>query len=155
MESRITLYTTETGRCNKWLHFCACPKWWKQVCLTHIIDPLQLVIHAVQILHVGEQKMHCDKTNKGNCYFKWCQLFVCLSPMGLLLSSMAICNSGTTIVAAQRAYCRDCLVVRSLIASALKGSVWSKGDKSIVFRLLPLFFIYIDKISFSQMTSAN
>ena len=41
-----------------------------KVCLTHIIDPLQLVIHAVPIPHVGEQKMHCDKTNKGNCYFK-------------------------------------------------------------------------------------
>jgi len=34
------------------------------------IGPLQLAIHAVQNRHVGEQKSHWDKTNKGKLSFK-------------------------------------------------------------------------------------
>ena len=38
----------------------------------------------------GEQKSHWDKANKGNYYLKLCMTFVCLVPVRLLLSSMAV-----------------------------------------------------------------
>ena len=40
------------------------------------IGPLQLAIHVVQNHHVGEQRSHWDKTNKGNYHFKLCMFFV-------------------------------------------------------------------------------
>ena len=55
-----------------------------------IIGPLQLVIHVVQNRPAGEQKSHWDETNKENYHFKLCMSFVCLIPVRLLLSSMAV-----------------------------------------------------------------
>ena len=55
-----------------------------------IIDPLQLAIHVVQNRRAGEQKSHWDKTNKENYHLKLCMSFVCLVPVRLLLSSMAV-----------------------------------------------------------------
>ena len=54
------------------------------------IGPLQLDIHVVQNRHVGEQKSHWDKTNKGNYYLKLCLPFVCPVAVRRLLSSMAV-----------------------------------------------------------------
>ena len=36
------------------------------------------------------EKLHWDKTNKENCHLKLCMSFVCLVPVRLLLSSMAV-----------------------------------------------------------------
>ena len=55
-----------------------------------MIGPLQLAIHVVQNYHVGTQKSHWDKKNKGNYYFKLCLPFVGLAPGRLLRSSMAV-----------------------------------------------------------------
>ena len=53
------------------------------------IGPLQLVIHVVQNRRAGEQKSHWD-TNKENYNLKLCLSFVCLVPVRLLLSSVAV-----------------------------------------------------------------
>ena len=55
-----------------------------------IIGPLQLAIHVVQNRRAGEQKSHWDKTNKENYHLKLCMSFVCLVPVRLLLSSVAV-----------------------------------------------------------------
>ena len=55
-----------------------------------IIGPLQLAIRVVQNRRAGEQKSHWDKTNKENYHFKLCMSFVCLVPVRLLLSSVAV-----------------------------------------------------------------
>ena len=55
-----------------------------------ITGPLQLVIHGVQNCRAGEQMSHWDKTNKENYHFILCMSFVCLVPVRLLLSSMAV-----------------------------------------------------------------
>ena len=54
------------------------------------IGPLQLAIHVVQNCRAGEQKSHWDKTNRENYHFKLCMSFVCLVPVRLLLSSVAV-----------------------------------------------------------------
>ena len=54
------------------------------------VGPLQLVIHMVQNRRAGEQKSHWDKTNKENYHLKLCMSFVCLVPVRLLLSSVAV-----------------------------------------------------------------
>ena len=54
------------------------------------IGPLQLAIHVVQNYRAGEQKSHWDKTNRENYHFKLCMSFVCLVPVRLLLSSVAV-----------------------------------------------------------------
>ena len=58
------------------------------------IGPLQVAVHVVQNRHAGEQKSHWDKTNKGNNHLKLCMLFICLVPVRILLSSMAVLYSG-------------------------------------------------------------
>ena len=55
-----------------------------------VISPLQLAIHVVQNRRAGEQKSHWDKTNKENYHLKLCMSFVCLVPVRLLLSSVAV-----------------------------------------------------------------
>ena len=55
-----------------------------------VIGLLQPAIHVVQNLRAGEQKSHWDKTNKENYHFKLCRSFVCLVPVRLLLSSVAV-----------------------------------------------------------------
>ena len=72
--------------------------WWKgKGCVAEIfqlkmmtIGPLQLAIHVVQNRRAGEQKSHWDKTNKENYHLKLCMSFVCLVPVRLLLSSVAV-----------------------------------------------------------------
>ena len=54
------------------------------------IGPLQLVIHVVQNRRAEEQKSPWDKTNKEDYNLKWCMSFVCLVPVRLLLSSVAV-----------------------------------------------------------------
>ena len=54
------------------------------------MGPLQLVIHVVQIRPAGKEKSHWDKTNKENYHFKLRMSFVCLVPVRLLLSSVAV-----------------------------------------------------------------
>ena len=54
------------------------------------IGPLQLAIHVVQNCRAGEQKSHWEKTNRENYHFKLCISFVCLVPVRLLLSSVAV-----------------------------------------------------------------
>ena len=54
------------------------------------IGPLQLAIHMVQNRRAGEQELHWDKTNKENYHFKLRMSFVCLVPVRLLLSSVAV-----------------------------------------------------------------
>ena len=54
------------------------------------IGPLQLVIHVVQNRRAGEQKSPWDETNKENYHLKLCTSFVCLVPVRLLLSSLAV-----------------------------------------------------------------
>ena len=56
------------------------------------IGPLQLAIHVVQNCRAGEQKSHWDKTNRENYHFKLYMSFVCLVPLRLLLSSVAVLN---------------------------------------------------------------
>ena len=60
---------------------------------TEEIGPLQLAIHVVQTCSAGKQKLHWDKTNKENYHLKLCMSFVCLVPLRLLLSSMAVCTT--------------------------------------------------------------
>ena len=55
-----------------------------------VIGLLQLAIHVVQNRRAGEQKSHWDKTNKENYHFKLCMSFVCLVPVRLLLSGVAV-----------------------------------------------------------------
>ena len=55
-----------------------------------VIGLLQPAIHVVQNLRAGEQKSHWDKTNKEKYHFKLCRSFVCLVPVRLLLSSVAV-----------------------------------------------------------------
>ena len=54
------------------------------------MGPLQLVIHVEQNRRAGEQKSHLDKTNKENYHLKLCMSFVCLVPVRVLLSSVAV-----------------------------------------------------------------
>ena len=56
------------------------------------IDPLQLVIQVpvVQNRRAGEQKSHLDKKNKENYHLKLCMSFVCLVPVRLLHSNVAV-----------------------------------------------------------------
>ena len=54
------------------------------------VGPLQLAIHVVQNRRAGEQKSHWDKTDKENDHLKSCMSFVCLVPVRLLLSSVAV-----------------------------------------------------------------
>ena len=54
------------------------------------IGPLQLAIHVVQNGRAGEQKSLWDKTNKENYSSKLCMSFVCLVPVRLLLSGVAV-----------------------------------------------------------------
>ena len=49
-----------------------------------------ITIHVVQNRHAEEQKSHWDKTNRGNYHLKLCMPFICLVPVRLLLSSMAV-----------------------------------------------------------------
>ena len=55
-----------------------------------VIGLLQPAIRVVQNLRAGEQKSHWDKTNKENYNLKLCMSFVCLVPVRLLLSSVAV-----------------------------------------------------------------
>ena len=50
----------------------------------------QPCIHVVQNRRPGEQKSHWDKINKENYHFILCMSFVCLVPVRLLLSSVAV-----------------------------------------------------------------
>ena len=59
-------------------------------CFSCEIGPLQATIHVVQNRHAEEQKSHWDKTNRGNYHLKLCMPFICLVPVRLLLSSMAV-----------------------------------------------------------------
>ena len=54
------------------------------------VGPFQLAIHVIQNRRAGEQKLHWDKTNEENYHFKLCMYFVCLVPVRLLLSSVAV-----------------------------------------------------------------
>ena len=54
------------------------------------IGPLQLAILVVQNRHAGTQKLHRDKTNKGNYHLKLCMPFVALAPVRLLRLSVAV-----------------------------------------------------------------
>ena len=54
------------------------------------MGPLQLAIHMVQNRRAGEQKSHLDETNKENYHLKLCMSFVCVVPVRLLLSSVAV-----------------------------------------------------------------
>ena len=54
------------------------------------IGPLQLVIHVVQNRRAEEETSHWDKTNKENYHLKLFISFVCLVPVRLLLSSVAV-----------------------------------------------------------------
>ena len=54
------------------------------------IGPLQLAIHMVQKCRAGEQKSHWEKTNKENYHLTLCMSFVCLVPVRLLLSNVAV-----------------------------------------------------------------
>ena len=74
--------------------------------------------------------------------------------MGLLLSSMAVLYHEELQLQPHKGPIAGGLLDSTIVNSqwGSKGSVWSKEDKGIVFRLFPLFFIYLDKISFSQMT---
>ena len=54
------------------------------------IGSLQLAIQVVQNCRAEEQKSHWDKTNKENYHFKLCMSFVCLVPVRLLLSNVAV-----------------------------------------------------------------
>ena len=47
------------------------------------IGSLQVSIHVVQNQHIGKQKSHWDKTNKGNYHLKLCMPFVGLAPVRL------------------------------------------------------------------------
>ena len=58
------------------------------------IGPLELAIHVVQNRHDGEQKLHWDKTNKGDYHLKLFMPFVCLVPVRLLLSSTVVLYHG-------------------------------------------------------------
>ena len=53
------------------------------------IGPLQLVIHVVQNRRAEEQTSPWDKTEE-NYHLKLCLSFVCLVPVQLLLSSVAV-----------------------------------------------------------------
>ena len=59
------------------------------------ISPLQVSIHVVQNRHVGTQKSHWGKTNKGHTWFymviSFSCSFVCLVPVRLLHSNMPFC----------------------------------------------------------------
>ena len=55
-----------------------------------IVGPLQLAIHVVRNRRAGEQESHWDKTNKENYHLKLCMSFLCLVPVRLFLSSVAI-----------------------------------------------------------------
>ena len=61
-----------------------------RVVKTAVIGPLQLAIHVVQNRRSGEEKSHWDKTNRENYHLKLCMCFVCLVPVRLLLSIMAV-----------------------------------------------------------------
>ena len=56
----------------------------------YLIDPLQLSIHVAQNRHVGTQKWHWEKTNKGNYHLKLCVPFVGLTLVRLLRPNMAV-----------------------------------------------------------------
>ena len=55
-----------------------------------MIGPLHLAIHVVQNQHIGKQKSHWDKKNKGNYHLKLCTPFVGLVPMRLLRPNMPV-----------------------------------------------------------------
>ena len=46
-------------------------------------------IHVVQDRHAGEKETHWEETDKGNCCFKWYELFPLSCPVLPLLFSMA------------------------------------------------------------------
>ena len=69
------------------------------------VDPLQLSIHVVQNPHVGTQKSHWDKTNKGNYHLRLCMPFVGLAPVRLLRPNMEILYHLNGKL--QRAFCQD------------------------------------------------
>lgn len=54
------------------------------------VGPLQLVIHMVQNRHVGQQGTRWEKTNRKLTSFKMVISFICLLPVYLLLSIMAV-----------------------------------------------------------------
>ena len=64
--------------------------WPEQWYLMSQIGPLQLAIHEVQNRRAGEKTSHWEKANKENYHFKLCMSFVCLVPVRLLLSSVAV-----------------------------------------------------------------
>ena len=63
---------------------------WTKYSDSYELAPLQLTIHVVQNRHAGEQTSHWDKTNKGNYHLELCMPFICLVPVRLLLSRMAV-----------------------------------------------------------------
>ena len=82
------------------------------------IGPLQLSIHVVRNHHVGTQKSHWDKTNKGNYHLKLCMPFVGLAPVRLFRPNMAVLyhvngrlqraySDNTTITQAEN-NCKNC-----------------------------------------------
>ena len=54
------------------------------------IGSLQVSIHVVQNQHIGKQKPHWDKKNKGNHHLKLCTPFVGPAPVRLLRPNMPV-----------------------------------------------------------------
>ena len=91
---RVALYQVLSGgsRARHWSFVSALKRFGRlsQGIKRGEIGHLHVAIHVVQNCHAGEQKSHWDKTNKGNYHLKLCMSFVCLVPVRLLLSSMAV-----------------------------------------------------------------
>ena len=62
------------------------------------IGSLQVSIHVVQNQHIGKQKSHWDKKNKGNYHLKLCTPFVGLAPMRLLRPNRVFSHDVTAAI---------------------------------------------------------